>query len=253
MPLWLEAGLWGLLAGSALLFGAATGWFTTLKKRIIAGIMAFGSGVLISALSIDLMDDAFQLGGFDSAAFGFLGGAVLFTAATWWPNRLGAKSRKHHGQNTVRQPTEDEFSGSGRAIAIGALIDGIPESIAVGVSMVAGGVVSVVTVVAIFLSNFPEGLSSSAGMKKSGRTPRYVFSVWGGITVISGIAALAGYAIFSRFSPGVNAVSLAVAAGAMLAMIVDTMIPVAFHEDHDFAGLITAVGFLMAFVVSRLG
>ena len=83
MPLWLEAGSWGLLAGSALLIGALAGWFARLPKRAIAGIMAFGAGVLISALSIDLMDDAFKLGGFDSSALGFLGGAVLFTAATW--------------------------------------------------------------------------------------------------------------------------------------------------------------------------
>lgn len=163
MPLWLEAGLWGLLAGSALLIGAVAGVFANLPKRAIAGITAFGAGVLVSALSIDLIDDAFRLGGFDATAIGFIGGALLFTIANWYPHHFGGRHRKHHGLDHIKQPTENELSGSGRAIAIGAFIDGVPESIAIGVSMIAGGAVSVVTVAAIFLSNFPEALSSSWG------------------------------------------------------------------------------------------
>ncbi|MDQ3813670.1 MAG: ZIP family zinc transporter [Armatimonadota bacterium] len=249
MPLWLQAGFWGLVAGSALLMGAAVGYFVQVPQRVIAGIMAFGSGVLISALSFDLMDEAYHRGGFDATAIGFISGAAIYTAANWYLSRQGAKHRKRSGE----QPSEAENSGSGLAIAVGALLDGIPESIVIGVSMIAGGAVSTVAVIAIFLSNVPEGLSSAAGMKKAGRSLGYIFGVWGAIAMISGIASLIGYSVFSHFSDDVIAATTAVAAGAILAMLADTMVPEAFEQAHDFAGLITVFGFLAAFVLTKWG
>ena len=248
MPLWLSAGLWGLLAGAALLVGAAIGYLTRVPSRVIAGVMAFGAGVLISALSFELMDEAFQRGGFDSTAIGFVSGALIYSLANWVLARRGARHRKRSG----KQPSESEHSGSGTAIAVGALLDGIPESIAIGVSMIQGGAVSVVTVAAIFLSNIPEGLSSSAGMKKAGRPAKYVFGVWGIIALVSGVAALIGYSVFSHLNRDVIAGTTALAAGAILAMLADTMMPEAFEEAHTFAGLITVLGFLCAFVISKL-
>ncbi|MGV0026337.1 ZIP family metal transporter [Phormidesmis priestleyi] len=250
MPVWLQAGFWGLVGGSALLIGAALGYFVRIPQRAIAAIMAFGAGVLISALAFELMDEAYKQGGFDSTAIGFLGGAAIYTAANWYLDRQGAKHRKRSGKD---HPSESDHEGSGLAIAVGALIDGIPESIVIGVSLIGGGVVSWVTVAAVFLSNIPEGLSSSAGMKQANRSIKYVFGVWGAIALLSGLAAVLGYAVFSHFSNEVIAATTAVAAGGILAMISDTMIPEAFELTHNFAGLITVCGFLTAFILSKLG
>jgi ZIP family zinc transporter len=246
IALWAQAGFWGCVAGAALLLGAAAGYWLQVPQRLIAAIMAFGSGVLISALSFDMMDEAFRQGGFQATALGFLGGAIAFTAANRVLSSFGAKHRK---RSSGRQADE----GNGLALAVGALMDGIPESIVIGLSLLKGGAVSTVTVAAIFLSNIPEGLSSAAGMKRAGRSMRYIFGIWGGIALASGAAALAGYTVFQRFSPQVVAATTAVAAGAILAMLVDTMIPEAFEETHDFAGLVTVAGFLAAFALSKLG
>ena len=250
MPGWVQAGGWGLLAGSALLVGAALGYLVRIPRKIVASIMAFGAGVLLSAVSFELISEAYAQAGLLPTALGAIGGAALYTGCNVLLARRGARHRKRSGG---RQPSEAEQSGSGTALALGALLDGIPESVVIGTSLLGGGAVSAVTVAAVFISNVPEGLSSAAGMRRAGRSRGYVFGLWTTIAVVSGLAAVAGYTLLGGASPAVLAAITALAAGAILTMIADTMIPEAFEDTHLAIGIITLLGFLTAFALSTIG
>lgn len=249
MPVWVEAGLWGLLAGGTLVLGALVAWFVRVPRTVVAGVMAFGAGVLISALAFDLVQEAERTGGLAATAAGFLGGAVAYVAANVVLARHGARHRKRSGD---QQPRAEEDAGSGTAIAVGALLDGVPESVVLGLSLLGGGGVGVPVLAAVAISNLPEGLSSAAGMRHSGRRAGYVFGVWGGIALASGVAAALGALLLQGASGTVVAVITAVAAGAILAMVADTMVPEAFERTHLYAGLLATVGFLLSFAIGRL-
>lgn len=239
--------IWGFVAGSALLLGAFFGFYINIPQRYIATIMAFGAGVLMSAVSFELLDEAYALGGPAHLVTGFIIGATIFTLTNIYLARKGAKHRKR----SVKP--EDNYSDNGAmAIAAGSVIDGVPESIAIGLTMISGGMVSTATVVAIFLSNIPEGLSSSAGMKKEGWKAQKVFTLWLAIAITTSLSSLVGYSVFSHLPVQITAVTLAVAAGGILAMLVDTMIPEAFSETHNLAGIVTVIGFSISFILSKL-
>ena len=158
--------------------------------------MALGAGVLVSSVAFELMDEAYKIGGLDAAAPGLLLGAAVFYLADREVNRRGGERRKNMG---------DEQGGSATAIAIGALLDGIPESAAIGISLIESGGVGIALVAAAFLSNIPEGLSSAAGMKRAGRSPAYVLGLWGAVTLASTLAALLGYLFLAGASGNVVA------------------------------------------------
>lgn len=250
MPMALQAGLWGLLSGSALLIGALIGWNAHLPRRVVAGVMAFGAGVLISALSFELMQEGWERGGMLPVGAGFLLGAMIYTGLNMLLAWNGAKHRKRSEKHSR---VEDGHGGNNaKALALGALLDGIPESLVIGISLIEGGKVGLVAVAAVFLSNLPEGLSSAAGMRQEGKTAAYTFILWAGIALIAGLSSLIGYIAFAGVSPTTVAFVQALAAGAILAMVVDTMVPEAFEGTHDFAGIISVAGFLTAFGLSKL-
>lgn len=246
----LQAGGYGLAAGSMLVVGAFIAWFARVPASVTAGVMAFGAGVLISALAYELVEEANRDGGLVATVAGFFVGALIYVAADALLARYGARHRK---RSSTLQASEEERSGSGLAIAVGALLDGVPESIVLGLSVAGGGVLSVPIFAAIAISNVPEGLSSVAGMKASGRRVTYVFGVWGGIAVASGFAAFLGSLALADADSATIAFMTTIAAGGILAMVANTMIPEAFSRDHSLTGLLTTVGFLTAFVLHELG
>ena len=239
----LAAGFWGFIGGASLLMGALVGVYASASRRTIAAVMALGAGVLISSVAFELMDEAYQIGGFDASALGLSLGAVAFFFADRAVNRRGGERRKN--------PADKQGNSAG-AIAIGALMDGIPESAAIGISLLEGGNISAALVAAVFLSNVPEGLSSASGMKQSGRPAAYILRLWGGVTLVSALAALLGYFFLAGASEDVVASIQSFAAGAILTMLASTMMPEAYEEGGQVVGLVTSVGFLLSFILSRL-
>jgi ZIP family zinc transporter len=233
----LQAGLWGGLAASSLLLGAAVGVFARLSRKAVASIMAYGSGVLIAAICFDQLPDALRLGGHLATLGGMFCGGLVFVLASRWLERL-----QGGGQGAL----------VGLLIAAGAFLDGIPESLGLGLGLLQGGQVSLVMLVAIFLSNLPEGLASAASLRDEGRSRRWVFGLWGVIVLLSGLAAMAGPGLFAGLPDTWLAFVLGFSAGAVLCMLVDSVIPEAFAETHALTGLITLSGFMTALALDKV-
>ena len=252
LPIFVQAALWALLAASGLFIGASIAviFGNRLSHRSISAVMGIGGGVLIAVLSVDLMTRAFDEGGAVATVSGFLSGALVFSFINWRLALRGAKHRKRCGQ-CVSQPSEEAQKGSGTAIAVGSLLDGIPESLVIGLSILNGGSVSAGLVVGFFLSNVPQGLSSAAGMKDAGRSNAYIWVVWIGVVVLSSLAAAVGSLMLGSAAPAIPATILAFAAGGVLAMLAEVMIPEAVADAQPFMGLITVVGFLLSFLIIK--
>jgi zinc transporter, ZIP family len=237
-----EAFAWGAFGGAALIVGALAGLWLPFSRRLVGIVMAVGAGVLISAVAFDLVEEAVETAhGERGVALGLAAGALTFFAGDWWIDRMGGAARK-----SMEGPQEE---GSGLAIVLGAVLDGIPESIVLGLTLVAGGEVSVAFLAAVFISNLPEGLAGSTGMRASGWTTGRIVALWTGVTLVSGLAALVGFGLFDSASASTVAFVLAFAGGAVLTMLADTMMPEAFDKAGPLVGLFTTAGFAVAFAL----
>lgn len=239
----IEATLWGAFTASTLLLGSLAALRWNLSPKIVGWIMAFGAGALISAISFDLFQEAELTADRPRVAFfGLAAGALVYFGGDWWLDRRGGDGRK--------DIQGDQPDSGAQGIVLGSILDGIPESFVIGGSLVTGGGVSLGVVAAAFISNIPEGLGSTAGLVTNGKTTRDIVWLWVKVIVISGVSAAAGYLLLDDASPNLGAFAQSFAAGAMLTMIVDTMIPEAFEEGGKVSGLVTVLGFSVAVLIS---
>lgn len=239
----MTAFLWGLAASSSLLIGAAIVMLRPLSQRTVALVMAFGAGVLISAVAYDLVEDAFEHGEGWILFAGLAAGALTFFAGDLVIDRMGGDGRK---RSTGVQ------AGGGAAIALGTVLDGVPESVVLGTTLVGSAGIGVTMLAAVFISNLPEAMSATSGLLKAGTSKTRLWLLWGGTTLVSGLAAGIGYAVIGGASGGSVAIVQAFAAGALLTMLIDTMIPEAYEFGGPTTGLVTVLGFAVAFGVSAL-
>jgi zinc transporter, ZIP family len=240
----INAFLWGAMAASTLLVGAFLALRYSIPKRTLGLIMGFGAGVLLSAVAYDLVLEAsHDASGQVIVSLGLFSGAVVFFFGTRYFQRLG----KSNGDATSQKP-----SASGLAIILGAALDGIPESIVLGLTLTGGGGVGITFLLAILLSNLPEGIAGTTDLLESGWTGAQILRVWTIVVIASAVAALAGYAVFGVASPNIVASVKAFAGGAIIAMLADSMIPEAYENGGDFVGFVTTVGFATAFGLTLL-
>ena len=239
----LEAFGWALLASSALIVGAVAGVAMNVPRALVGLALAFGAGALISAVSFELAAEAFALGGARSLAVGLAAGALTFFIGNRWLHTRGAARRGAR----VRPAAE----GQGLSIVLGALLDGIPESIVLGSMLLGGGTIAPAFMAAVLLSNVPEGFSAAVDLRREGHSRGWILRLWTAVAVASAVAAALAFAVLDVAGPAVPFFQ-AFAAGALITMLVDTMIPEAYHDSGDRAGLVTVLGFALAFLLSAV-
>ena len=236
---------WGLVAGSSLVLGGLVALRWHIRSALLGLVMAFGAGVLISAVAYDLVDEAIRTtAGGGGVALGLAAGAMTFYVGDLLLDRRGAEGRK--------RSSGEQASGSPLAIVLGIVLDGIPESIVIGVGLLAGEGVGVAVVAAVFLSNMPEAIAATTGLAASGWTRGRILGLWSVVALVGGLASLLGYAAFGDASPRTLAFVLSFAGGAILTMLADTMMPEAFEHGGKRVGLATTLGFGLALALTSL-
>jgi ZIP family zinc transporter len=234
---------WGTLAASSLLVGGLLALVVNFRARPLGLVMAVGVGVLTSAVAYELVEESFSASAW-GVTWGLLAGAVAFYLGDLALDRFGGHNRK---RSSDRPP-----DASAMAIVLGIILDGIPESIVLGLSLITAGSVSLAVLVAVFISNLPESIAATVGLRAGGWRPRALIALWIGAALASGVASAAGYTLFDGAGPATVAFVNGFAGGAVLTMLADTMAPEAYANGGRSVGLATTVGFLAAFLLSAM-
>ncbi len=243
----LGALLWGAAGASSLLVAAVLALHTRPSNRTVGLVLAFGAGSLISAVAYELVPTETQQPFGIGLAIGL--GALVFYFGDAYIERMGGEGRKNLDPDAAAGASTP---GSGTAIALGTVLDGIPESLVLGIGLALGGSISLAFLAAVFISNLPEGIGASLSLRAAGRSPRWIYGMWAAIIVASAISAAVGNAFASRIGDGGELVQ-AFAAGALITMVADTMIPEAFKHGGNVTGLATVLGFALGALMSGLG
>jgi zinc transporter, ZIP family len=237
-----EALFWGVVSSGSLLLGGLAALWRPVNRRLLGLVVAFGAGVLVSAVAFELVEEGIrEAGGLREVAVGLALGSLTFFVGDWLIDRRGGGDRK--------RSSGAQATGSGLAIVLGTVLDGVPESVVIGLTLVQGGAVGVAMVVAVFLSNLPEAISASAGLRAAGWHGGKIMALWASVVAVSTAATAAGYGLFAGASPQTVAVVLGFAAGAIITMLADTMMPEAFDNGGRAVGLLTTLGFATAVAV----
>ncbi len=255
----MSAFAWGLLASSSLVLGGVLALTLPIGKRALGLIMAFGAGVLISAVAYDLVEEAQALaGGSGRVAYGLVAGALTYFVGDALVDRAGGGDRKRsHGTGARPRgaPAGDAPAEGGSfalPVVLGIVLDGIPESIVIGLSLLGGEGVGVAVLAAVFLSNLPEAMAATTGLRVDGWAPARILGLWAAVAVVCGVASMVGFQAFDGANPEPVAFVQAFAGGAILTMLADTMMPEAFEHGGKLVGLLTTLGFGAAFWVSSM-
>lgn len=256
-----ESILFGVIGSSALVIGALMGGRFQFPKRVLASMLAFAAGALITALTFELFEDSYEQGGIWRASLGLMAGAVVFTLLSLWldrqaeghvPEEDGSEKLDLDAAAMGEAPKSASVSGTAGLALLGAVtLDGVPENVALGVSLGEGSG-GLALLAAIFVSNFPEALVGSASMRAQGRSQAFIVGVWTICAVLLTAAVVIGAGPLSAAEPETLSLPLAFAAGAVIASLADTLMPEAYKDGGPAVALSTAAGFVLSFVLATL-